>query len=194
MADLPDSSSAPRTRRALPGRLVYAVTAGVALIWLLIDQATKILAVETLQGRGIVSSPIPFLEWELVRNTNAAFNIPGFTGMFVIVSAIVVVVVARALPRTDRLSLAFAYGLVTGGALGNLMDRLFRQPGFPDGGVVDFIRIGWWPKFNLADTGIVTGAALIVVLMFLVDRDERAMEEARTSSDSIRPDATGPRG
>jgi signal peptidase II len=190
MADLPAS----QRRRALPGRLVYAVTAGVALMWLLLDQATKVIAVETLQGRGIVGSPIPFVEWELVRNTNAAFNIPGFTGMFVLVSIVVVLVVAKALPRTDRLSLAFAYGLVTGGAMGNLMDRLFREPGFPDGGVVDFIRIGWWPKFNIADTGIVVGAALIVLLMFLVDRDERALEEARTANASIRPDATGPRG
>jgi signal peptidase II len=181
-------------RRPLPGRLVYAVTAGVTLIWLLLDQATKVIAVETLQGRGIVDTPVPFLEWELIRNTNAAFGIPGFTGMFVLVSIVVVAVVARALPRTDRLSLAFAYGLVTGGAMGNLVDRLFRVPGFPDGGVVDFIRIGWWPKFNLADMGIVVGAFLIVLLMFLVDRDERAREEARVASASIRPESTGPRG
>jgi signal peptidase II len=194
MASVTDSPSAPARRRALPGRLVYAVTAGVALIWLLMDQATKVLAVASLQGGQIVESPIPFVEWQLVRNTNAAFNIPGFTGMFVLVSLVVVVVVARALRRTDRLSLAFAYGLVTGGAAGNLMDRLFREPGFPDGGVVDFIRIGWWPKFNLADVGIVVGAALIVALMFLVDRDERELEAARSATPSIRPDATGPRG
>lgn len=190
----PDSGpSAPPRRRALPGRLVYAVTAGVALIWVLLDQATKVIAVGTLQGRGVVDSPLPLVEWELVRNMNAAFNIPGFTGMFVVVSLIVVVVVARALPRTDRLSLAFAYGLVTGGAVGNLLDRLFREPGFPDGGVVDFVRIGWWPKFNLADTGIVVGAGLIVLLMFVVERDERELEDARSATESIRPDTAGPR-
>lgn len=189
----PGSSSA--VRRALPGRLVYAVCAGVTLIWFLLDQATKVIAVETLQGRGVVDAGLGgLLEWQLIRNTNAAFGIPGFTGMFVLVSLVVVVVVARALPRTDRLSLAFAYGLVTGGALGNLADRLFRAPGFPDGGVVDFIKIGWWPKFNLADIGIVVGAGLIVLLMFLVDRDERALEEAKGSTSSVRPDATGPRG
>jgi signal peptidase II len=194
MSSAPAADAAARPRRALPGRLVYAVCAGVTAIWLLLDQATKVIAVETLEGRGIVPSGIPLLEWELVRNTNAAFNIPGFTGMFVLVSIVVVLVVGRALPRTDRLSLAFAYGLVTGGALGNLMDRLFRVPGFPDGGVVDFIRIGWWPKFNLADTGIVVGAALIVLLMFLVDRDERELEAAKHRSASVRPESTGPRG
>jgi signal peptidase II len=182
-------------RRALPGHLVYHVCAGVTVIWLLLDQATKVLAVETLQGRGVVDAGLGgLLEWELVRNTNAAFNIPGFTGMFVIVSIVVIIVVSRALPRTDRLSLAFAYGLVTGGALGNLVDRLFREPGFPDGGVIDFIKIGWWPKFNLADSGIVVGAILIVALMFLVDREERARERAREGRASVRPDATGPRG
>jgi signal peptidase II len=194
-ASTPESAADPAPRRALPGRLVYSVCAGVAAIWLLLDQATKVVAVESLQGRGVVDAGLGgLLEWELIRNTNAAFNIPGFTGMFVIVSIIVVIVVSRALPRTDRLSLAFAYGLVTGGALGNLMDRLFREPGFPDGGVVDFIKIGWWPKFNLADSGIVVGAVLIVILMFLVDREERARARARAGRESVRPEATGPRG
>jgi signal peptidase II len=195
MSDREPVTTPTPPRRALPGRLVYAVCTGVALIWLLLDQATKVIAVETLQGRGVVDAGVGgILEWQLIRNTNAAFGLPGFTGMFVIVSIVVLVVVARALPRTDRLSLAFAYGLVTGGAMGNLVDRLLREPGFPDGGVVDFIKIGWWPRFNLADIGIVVGAALIVLLMFLVDRDERALEEAKASTDSVRPEATGPRG
>ncbi len=185
----------PLPRRALPGRLVYAVCIGVTLIWLALDQATKVLAVATLEGRGVVDAGLGgLLEWQLVRNTDAAFGIPGFTGMFVLVSVVVLAVVARALPRTDRLSLAAAYGLVTGGALGNLTDRLLRHPGFPDGGVVDFIKVGWWPKFNLADVGIVVGAALIVALMFLVDREERAAAEAMASRESVRPGTTGPRG
>lgn len=193
MTPPPTTPAAPR-RRALPGRLVYAVCAGVAAIWVLLDQATKVIAVETLQGRGVVDAGLGgLLQWELVRNTNAAFGIPGFTGMFVLVSIVVVAVVARVLPRTDRLSLAFAYGLVTGGALGNLVDRLLRTPGFPDGGVVDFIRIGWWPKFNLADVGITVGAALILLLMFLVEREEREREAARAGTSSVRPGPTGPR-
>ena len=175
--------------------MVYAVTGGVAAIWVLLDQATKVLAVATLQGRGAVDAGLGGLvEWHLVRNTDAAFNIPAFTGMFVLVSIVVFGIVLRALPRTDRLSLAFAYGLVSGGALGNLADRLFREPGFPNGGVVDFISIGWWPKFNLADAGIVVGALLILLLMFLVEREERAREEARASTASVRPDTAGPRG
>lgn len=182
-------------RRPLPGRLTYVVCFGVAAIWLVLDQATKVLAVATLEGRGVVDAGLGgWLEWQLVRNPNAAFNIPGFRGMFVIIAVVVVVLVLRALPRTDRLSLALAYGLVAGGALGNLVDRLLRAPGFPDGAVVDFIKIGWWPRFNLADSGIVAGAALIVLLLMLVDREERAAAKARARHRSVRPDSAGPRG
>lgn len=191
----PGGGVPPTPRRPLPGRLAYIVTSGVAGIWLLLDQATKVIAVQTLSGRGAVDAGLGGLvEWQLVRNVNAAFNIPGFTGMFVLVSIVVIALVVRALRRTDRLALAFAYGLVAGGALGNLVDRVFREPGFPNGAVVDFIKIGWWPTFNIADTGIVTGAVLIVILLFLVDREERAREEARSQHQSVRPDTSGPQG
>ncbi|CAN5290570.1 signal peptidase II [soil metagenome] len=189
------TAPSPTRRRALPGRLVYVVWADVAAIWFVLDQATKVLAVDLLTGRGVIDAGLGgALEWELVRNTNAAFGIPGFSGMFVIVSVLVLALVVRALPRTDRLSLAFAYGLVSGGALGNLMDRLFREPGFPNGGVIDFVKVGWWPKFNLADSAIVVGALLIAVLMFVVEREEAAASQARERSRSVRPGTTGPRG
>lgn len=184
-----------RSRRARPGRLVYLTTLGVAAIWCLLDQATKVIAVELLQGRGVVDAGLGgVLEWQLVRNPNAAFGIPGFSGMFVVIAVLVVVLVARALPRTDRLSLAFAYGLVTGGVLGNIGDRLFRTPGFPDGAVVDFIKIGWWPRFNLADTGIVVGALLIVLLLGRIDREERMAAQARAAHRSVRPRESRPQG
>ena len=53
--------------------------------------------------------------------------------------------------------------LVLGGALGNLMDRIFRSPGFMRGHVVDFVAVGWWPVFNLADSCVTIGAILLVV-------------------------------
>jgi signal peptidase II len=182
---------APR-RRPLPGRLVVLVCVGTAAIWVLLDQATKVLAVELLSGRGVVDAGVGgWLEWNLVRNPNAAFGIPGFPGMFILVTLVVLVLIARTLPRTDRLALGFAYGLVAGGAIGNALDRVFRPPGFPDGAVVDFIKVGWWPTFNVADSGIVTGAVLIVVLLLLVDREERQREQARRGHRSVRPPFTG---
>jgi signal peptidase II len=182
---------APR-RRPLPGRLIYVVCIGTAAIWALLDQATKVLAVELLSQRGLVDAGVGgWLEWNLVRNPNAAFGIPGFPGMFIIVTLVVLVLIAKTLPRTDRLALGFAYGLVAGGAVGNALDRVFRPPGFPEGAVVDFIKVGWWPTFNVADSGIVTGAVLIILLLLLADREERERERVRRSHRSVRPPFTG---
>lgn len=181
---------APEPRRALPGRLVWVVCFGVAAIWAVLDQATKVLAVELLSD-GPVNLGI--MDLRLIRNPNAAFGIPGFTGLFLIVTVVVIVMIVRLLPRTDRLSLAFAYGLVTGGAIGNAIDRIFRFPGFPSGHVVDFLDLRWWPVFNLADAGITVGATLVVLLLMRVDREEREAEARRAAHRSVRPETGSPR-
>lgn len=177
-----------RPRHALPGRLVYATTVGIASIWVLLDQATKVLAVQSLPATGAVGAELGVVDLRLVRNPGGAFGIPGFPGLFLVVTLLVLILVARALPRTERLLLAAAYGLVTGGAVGNVVDRLFREPGFPSGYVVDFVDLGWWPVFNLADVGIVLGAAAIAVLLTIVDREERAAEKERAARLSVRPE------
>ncbi|MBW3601248.1 MAG: signal peptidase II [Actinobacteria bacterium] len=153
--------------QASPARAVRWVCAAVAALWLLVDQATKALAVEALAGRTVHLS---WLDLRLVRNPGGAFGLPGVPGLFVVVTVVVLVLVARALPRTERLSLAVAYGLLAGGALGNGLDRVLRAPGFPSGHVVDFIDLRWWPVFNVADIGIVAGAALVAVLLSPPDR------------------------
>lgn len=190
-ADQPlhDRPGTDRVRRALPGRLGAVACVGVAAIWLVLDQATKVLAVAGLSS-GVVDLGV--FDLHLVRNPGGAFGIPGFTGLFVLVTIAVIVLIARALPRTDRLPLATAYGLVAGGALGNLMDRLFREPGFPDGAVVDFVDLGWWPVFNLADVGIVIGAVMIAALLTVIEREERAAERDRAQHESVRPETSAP--
>jgi signal peptidase II len=166
---------------------VYQLWALLTAAWFLLDQATKAWAVARLEGREAIDLGV--LDLRFVRNPGGAFGIPGlFPGLFVLVTVVVVVLVLRALPRTDRLWLAAAYGLVTGGALGNVADRLFRDPGFPSGMVVDFLDLRWWPVFNVADVGIVSGAALIALLLLVVDREERASEQVRASHRSIRPE------
>lgn len=182
------TASAGGSRNPLPGGMRYAVCVIVAGIVLVLDQATKLLAVTTLDGP--VDSWLPLVEWRLVRNPDAALGIPGFTGMFLIVTVVVVVLIARALPRADRLSMALAYGLVVGGALGNAGDRVFR--GFPQGKVVDFIDIGFWPTFNLADTGIVTGAVLIVVLLLRAEREMRHDQQAGAQPEGAQPESARP--
>lgn len=182
----PSDQAAPASRRALPGRLVPLLWFGVAAILVILDQATKYLA-----EVGLPSPPgridLGFFDLRLVYNPGGAFGVRAFPGLFVIVTTIVLILVVRALPRTDRLGLAAAYGLVTGGALGNLIDRLFRPPGFPAGEVVDFLDLRWWPVFNVADVAIVTGAFTIAFLLTIVDREERSDERARAEHRSVRP-------
>jgi signal peptidase II len=83
-----------------------------------------------------------------------------FTG----IAVAVVVVIVRTMPRLRSLGWAVTLGLLLGGALGNLLDRLFRAPGVGRGAVVDFISLPHFATFNVADSGITVGAALAVLL------------------------------
>ena len=157
-------------------RLVTVVAVVVGAIVLLLDQATKALAVAVLSQRTI---DLGFMDLRLVRNLNAAFSLPVgiFPGFFLVVTVLVLVVVARALATIDRLAIAAAFGMVAGGALGNAVDRMTRAPGFPDGAVVDFFDLRWWPVFNIADIGIVGGAGLLVVLLTIAERRDAARRD-----------------
>ena len=192
-ASPPEGSAASGVpARTHPGRtLITVTTVGIAAIWLLLDQATKVLAVELLESRGRVID-LGFMDLNVIRNSGGAFGLPGLPGMFVVVTIVVIFLVARAIPNTDRLSLAVTYGLVCGGALGNVADRLFRAPGFPSGAVVDFFDLRWFPIFNIADIGIVCGAGAIAVIMTIIDREERAAAATDQRVESVRPDTTTP--
>ena len=106
----------------------------------------------------------------LVRNPGAAFSLAtGYTWVLSLVAVAVVVVIARIARRLRSTGWAVALGLVLGGALGNLIDRIFRSPGPLQGHVVDVVSLfapdgSVWPVFNLADSSIVTGGVLLVLL------------------------------
>jgi signal peptidase II len=138
-----------------------AVTAGVAAFAILADQVTKSIAVAEL-GNGPVHVVGPF-SFELTYNSGVAFSVGvGLTLPIILIAAVVVgglVAFARHLPS---LPAAIALGLVLGGALGNLSDRLFRGHG---GAVVDFIHSTFWPTFNVADSCIVVGAILLAFVL-----------------------------
>ena len=100
-----------------------------------------------------------------MRNPGAAFGFAqGLTIAFTVVAVGVVVVILRLSRRLRSTPWAIALGLVLGGAVGNLVDRLFRAPGPGRGHVVDFLELPHWPVFNLADSAIVTAAVLMVLL------------------------------
>jgi signal peptidase II len=136
-----------------------AVTATI----LLLDQIIKVWAVAALEGerpRNLVGG---LLRLDLVRNPGAAFSLgSGRTVVFTVVSAVVSVVLLRLVMRATHRGWALAFGALLGGAVGNLTDRLFRDPGFPSGHVVDMFRLPNFPVFNVADASITCA----VVAMF----------------------------
>jgi signal peptidase II len=153
------STPAGAPRRRLP---LLLVVAGVVLI---ADVVSKQLVVAHLSNRAPVNVIPSVLDLELTRNPGAAFGFAaGATVIFSVVAVAVVVFIGRASRRLASAGWAWALGLLLGGALGNLGDRLFRDPGPLRGHVVDWIHLHHWPVFNLADSGIVIGGILAVLL------------------------------
>jgi len=120
------------------------------------------LSALTSHPRPIIGS---FLQLVLVKNSGAAFSFAtGFTIFFTLLALAVVVAVTVFAPRVTSHGWLIAMGLLLGGVLGNLTDRIFRQPGFLSGYVIDWIEIPHWPVFNLADSAITVAAALAFIL------------------------------
>lgn len=135
------------------------------------DQATKAFALLRLvpgTTRPVIDG---VLHWTLQRNPGAAFGLFGrFPYVFTILAFALTVGVLINLRRVpDRVN-GLGLGLVLGGAVGNLVDRIARDPAIFRGHVVDFIDLRVWPVFNIADMGIVVGAAVLVVASWRADR------------------------
>ncbi len=158
-APLTDGDRAASPDRVGPTRWVVA---GIATI-ILLDQLTKAWAVSHLaEGPKHVFGDT--VELSLTRNGGSAFSrFQGITPVLAIGAIIVTIVLARVLRRANDRLLIIALTLLLGGALGNLMDRIFRTPGFLRGHVVDFVAVGWWPVFNVADSCVTIGAILLII-------------------------------
>jgi lipoprotein signal peptidase len=157
--ELQAAGGTPLTRPSRTGLL-----AAVALLVLATDVVTKLLVVATLADREVelFGGLVTLRE---SRNPGAAFGIAGgMTIVFTAVAVVVALVIARTARRLRSRGWAVALGLVMGGALGNLVDRLFRDPGPLRGAVVDFIDLPYWPSFNVADSAIVCGGLLALLL------------------------------
>lgn len=137
----------------------------LAAVVLVVDQLTKAWAEATLTVGERVAVLGDLLGLVLVHNPGAALSLAtGLTWVLTVIAAAVVVVIVRFAGRLGSRSWAVALGLLLGGALGNLGDRLFRDPGFARGHVVDFIAYADWFVGNVADIAIVVAAGLIVLL------------------------------
>jgi signal peptidase II len=120
------------------------------------------LSALTSNPRPIIGS---FLQLVLVKNSGAAFSFAtGFTILFSLLALLVVVAITYYAPRITSQGWLVALGLLLGGVLGNLTDRIFRQPGFLNGNVIDWIQIPHWPVFNVADSAITVAAFIALIL------------------------------
>lgn len=141
----------------------------VALVVLVIDQFTKYLVVTHLEQNRQVDVLGALLRFRYVRNPGAAFSIgTGSTWIFSIIATGVLIFVIWYARRIGSVGWAVLFGLLLGGLLGNLGDRLFRPPGFGVGEVVDFVQIPLLPAiFNLADVAIVSSMVMFLILTVL---------------------------
>lgn len=130
-----------------------------------LDQLTKWWVVSTMTEGQITPVLPPLLSWRFIRNPGAAFSIgTDYTWVFTIIMVLVSIVLVLQVRRVASRLWATALGLVLGGALGNLTDRLFREPSFGQGQVVDFVALPNFAIFNVADSAVVSGVVLIVIL------------------------------
>jgi signal peptidase II len=172
--------STPRAPRIL-------LFATIALLALVLDVVSKVVLVAKVpQDHAPVRVLGGAIYVEQTRNSGAAFSFgTGFTIVLTVIAVGVVVFIVRAAGRLRSAGWAVARGMILGGALGNLADRVFRSPGVGRGHVVDWISVfgpdaKYWPIFNLADSAIVCGAILVAALALLgIDIDGRRQARGR---------------
>lgn len=161
--------------RARSITLALYATAAVAYV---LDRVTKLWVEAALAGRAPIEIVPGVLSFNYTTNSGGAFGLGRsapwvFAGATVLVSVVIVFVSFR----LDRRPLALALGLILGGALGNLTDRILNGPGL-SGSVIDFIDLQVWPVFNLADASIVVGAILLAMSSARREEPEGMAEEA----------------
>jgi signal peptidase II len=142
------------------------VLVAVAALVYAADVISKVIVVATLRENVPVRVIGSLLQLDYLRNPGAAFSLgaDGYTVVFTLIAAAVIAAILRMARTLASRRWAVALGLLLGGALGNLTDRIVRSPGPLRGWVVDFIQLPHWPVFNLADSAICCGGALMVLL------------------------------
>ncbi|HWE88855.1 MAG TPA: signal peptidase II [Pseudonocardiaceae bacterium] len=194
-----DPNTDPNTEPAAvnPARRAWVLVA-VAVFALALDMLTKTLVVADLEPHhDTVRLLGGVLYLDVIRNSGAAFSMAtGMTWVLSLIAVAVVVAIIWVAPRLRSVGWAVGLGLVLAGALGNLVDRIFRAPGPLRGHVVDFLSVfgangRYYPVFNLADSAICVGGVLIVLMALFghdydggVARRHKLAQTARTSSSS----------
>lgn len=151
-----EDTGTPRER----SRTTWVVAAVVLIV--LVDQLTKHWAVTQLSD-GPLNVIGDFARFEVARNSGSAFSgFQGYTPILAVLAIAITVMIIRMLHKATDTWMLVGLTLVLGGALGNLGDRFFRAPGFLRGHVVDFVAVGSFPVFNVADSCITIGAIILI--------------------------------
>ncbi len=146
-------------------RVLFGALVTLAVVTYAADQLGKAWAVSTLTDQPPRSIVGTALQLDLIRNPGAAFSVgTGSTWVLTLIAVVVLVVIVRTSRRLGSTGWAWALGLLLGGALGNLTDRIVREPGLGQGHVIDFINYNGWFIGNVADIAIVSAAVLIGIL------------------------------
>lgn len=137
----------------------------MSAIIVLLDQVSKAWALVVLAD-GRIIHVVWTMQFNLTYNRGMAFSRGTGIGPIIgVIGLVVVVLLLLSLRRADNALTRVATGLIIGGAVGNILDRLFRGSGWMRGAVIDFIDFQWWPVFNVADMAIMIGAATMIVAM-----------------------------
>jgi signal peptidase II len=186
-----------------PARRRVGVLVAVAALVYAADVISKVIVVATLRENVPVRVIGSLLRLDYIRNPGAAFSLgaDGYTVVFTLIAAVVIVAILRMARTLASGRWAVALGLLLGGSLGNLTDRIARGPGPLRGWVVDFIQLPHFAVFNVADSAICCGGALMVLLTVMglhpdghVDRGSRAGQNrgGETRAGDPRGAAPGP--
>ncbi|AJT40725.1 signal peptidase II [Psychromicrobium lacuslunae] len=168
--------------------ILICCLAGLAVLAYGLDQLTKFWVTSTMTLGQVTEVWPPVLRWYYITNSGAAFSIgEGYTWIFSIVMTVVSIAIIVLARKVGSVWWAIAMGMVLGGALGNLTDRLFRPPSFGMGHVVDFISVPNFAIFNLADSAVV-GGVIVICLLTLIGvpfrgGPRRVGEDARRDAD-----------
>lgn len=185
----PPSTTAPAPDHVQGRSRLFALLGGVGLLTLALDQGSKVWALSALtpgEPRDLLG---PILRLNLIRNPGAAFSLgDGVTWLLTLVALGIVVWVAREARRVGHRAWAFTLGLLLGGAIGNLIDRILRAPGFGRGHVVDFIDYFGLFIGNVADIAIVVAAVLGAVLALRGIPLDGAHGRHEAASDAVESD------
>ncbi|MFI6155633.1 signal peptidase II [Kitasatospora sp. NPDC051170] len=175
------------------GRRRVGVLLVVAVLAFLIDLGSKLLVVARLENHAAIKVIGDIVTFQVIRNSGAAFGMgQALTVVFTMIASAVIVVIWRIARRLYSLPWAIALGLLLGGALGNLTDRLFRAPGVFRGHVVDFISVQHFAVFNLADSAIVCGGILVVLLSFRGSNPDGSVHQPVEKAE--KPEKAGDKG